>query len=116
MQTTYNYMHSAYKRSLNREDAKLSIGKGWRSLIDEVYDRLPKEAFVFQVKEKWGMLRMYIDNIPDEIQEFLGNIETRSGKICEVCGEPGQQRDTGWIKTLCDKCFNKAKNDYINIP
>jgi hypothetical protein len=29
--------------------------------------------------------------------------EAMSGNICETCGDKGEHRSGGWIRTLCDK-------------
>ena len=91
--------------NISREDAKLSVGPGWGKLLDEVYDRLEKfpDAYVAEVKEKWGTLRIYVYGVDEDTLEFIDEIEERSGTICEVCGEPGKLRDGGWIVCRCDK-------------
>lgn len=97
----------------DRELAKASVGKGWASLIDEVFDA--KESMnlrnvkIVQVKEKYAGLRIYIDGYEmDEnhpvyqFEKLIHDIERRSYKICEECGAPGAVRGTGWIFTSCD--------------
>ncbi len=93
--------------SISRDDAKLMVGKGWGSLIDRVYDRLPPSAYVSTIKEKFGGLRAYVDNIDQETYDFLDGIESVSYTICEECGKLGQPRKGGWIRTLCDECAVK---------
>lgn len=90
--------------SISRESAKLSIGRGWSSLVDKVYDRLPPDAYVSDAKEKFGGLRVYAYNIEQEMYDFLDQIEKESFTVCERCGKPGKPRKGGWIKTLCDSC------------
>lgn len=63
----------------------------------------PKAA---QVKEKFGGLRFYMTSANDEIRELVSEAEALSYKTCEECGEPGEERDTRWIRTLCDHCHN----------
>ena len=88
-----------------RENIKLMVGPGWSKLLDEVYDRLEKfpDSYVSQVKEKWGRLRIYVFGVDESTLDFIDEIEERSGTICEVCGEPGELRDGGWIVCRCDK-------------
>jgi hypothetical protein len=94
----------------DRDFAKQSVGKGWASLIDEVFDMLetmehpPK---IIQVKEKWGGLRIYDSGvystiIPTNFEKLLREIERKSYTICENCGEQGVLRRGNWMKTLCD--------------
>jgi hypothetical protein len=87
-----------------RDSAKLMVGKGWAKLIDRIYDRLPKDILIMDVKEKWGGLRVYTDSCNDELLDFLDAIEDESFTVCESCGQPGKRRAGGWIKTLCDRC------------
>jgi len=93
--------------SISREDARLMVGRGWGLLINRIYDRLPLSAYVSDVKEKYGSLRVYIDNVDQGIYDFLDGIERESCSVCEECGERGKPRKGGWIKTLCDRCAVK---------
>jgi len=95
--------------SLSRKYAKMCVGKGWHSLIDEIYDRLPKKAYVTTVKEKFGGLRFYVDGVDEEILDFVDEIERKSYQICECCGQPGKSRAGGWVLTLCDQCYDLRK-------
>mgnify|MGYP003341851229 CR=1 FL=1 len=94
----------------DREYAKQSVGEGWASLIDEVFDMLnamqnpPK---IIQVKEKWGGLRIYdsavyTTDIPTDFEKLIRDVEDRSFSICETCGKQGSLRKGSWMKTLCD--------------
>ena len=95
--------------NMTREECKACVGKGWAGLVDEIYDRLPKDAYIAQIKEKFGGLRAYIDNIPENVQDFIFECEKKSYKICEHCGSAGKPRDGGWVLTLCDECYKKNK-------
>jgi hypothetical protein len=92
---------------MTREECKACAGKGWSGLIDEIYDKLPKDAYIVQIKEKFGGLRAYIDNVPKSVQDFIDDCEKRSYEICECCGADGKLREGGWVLTLCDKCHAK---------
>jgi hypothetical protein len=89
-----------------------SHGDGWYNLIDELSAKLaPFGVIAAQVKEKFGGLRFYIDypdNLSKDQIEQIRNIkdeyESKSYETCEACGEPGERRSGGWIRTLCDKC------------
>lgn len=70
-------------------------------------ENLPRAA---QVKEKFGLLRMYLENGTDEMYKLIHIAEEDTGKICEECGKPGKLRSGYWIRTLCDNCIsNKDK-------
>ena len=56
-----------------------------------------------------GELRIYVnisDDVPYEdfrsFHNYLNTIETRSGTVCEVCGQSGRRRQRVWVRTLCD--------------
>ena len=98
--------------NISREDAKSYVGPGWAALIDAIYDRLPEDAHVLQVKEKWGGLRFYVDGTAEWL-DFIDEMEARSLETCEVCGQPGKPREGGWIRTLCDEHARAAIRDNI---
>lgn len=69
---------------------------------------------IVQIKEKFGTLRVYFDT--DDTTDYLHGIirttEQQSTTTCEVCGNLGQLRSGGWIRTLCDT-HNQQRNNYI---
>lgn len=91
-----------------------SLPNGWIILVRtlsgvlEYYlERLPEETRKHiqcaQVKEKFGTLRFYMTAQDDFISGAISMAESMSHYICEICGNPGHQRDNiGWIETLCD--------------
>jgi hypothetical protein len=95
----------------DRELAKDSVGKGWSTLIDAIFDKrdeLKIDTKIVQVKEKYGGLRVYTgafydDAAYDEFDKFLIEIEKQSYTICEDCGNAGQLREGRWYRTLCDE-------------
>ena len=89
-------------RGITLEDAKLCVGKGWHKLIEEIYNKLTDEAYVVQVKEKYGGLRFYVDGVNRETLDFIEKQERKSVTICEVCGAKGQLLDRNtWLVTRC---------------
>ncbi|WP_344589334.1 hypothetical protein [Actinomadura vinacea] len=108
-----------------------SVGRGWHPLLRRLHEQLiavNPDYQVRQLKEKWGMLRIYLatglqrgdfietGRLPDEqesqrmareddeARRLVRAAEEESGRICESCGEPGEARKERWIKTLCDDC------------
>lgn len=104
--------------------------------ITEVYEKHNRDVDIVidQVKEKYGTLRFYYHLGEDgpqihaidilgmgslrlknektplnkEISELVGKYEKMSGTVCEECGKAGKiRKDLGWIRTLCDDCYNK---------
>ena len=100
----------SFGREYSLEAMKLAVGPGWGKLIEEVYAILAAhdEAVVLQIKEKFGMLRVYTCNIPDDVETQLTAIENKSAEVCDVCGEPGAviSRD-GWYMARCSACREK---------
>jgi hypothetical protein len=57
----------------------------------------------FQVKEKFGGLRFYVNHKSDAIRQRIDDAIQESFHTCEVCGQPGRQRNGDWSRTLCDE-------------
>lgn len=100
------------------------IGEGW---IDLVYDLTVELAEKYpdfkitQIKEKFGGLRYYVEGYfldfegqslaESTMYKMIANAEKKSRNTCEVTGKPGKVRDDlGWIITLSDEEYEKAKN------
>ncbi len=107
------------------------VGPGWWEdlltafqKISDVMAQFPGYRFrVAQIKEKFGTLRFYYDihklgedeeqwpmpddevrdKIHQQVRDIVIELESATSKKCEECGEPGEMRNNGWIKTLCDK-------------
>lgn len=84
---------------------------GWYSLIDFICKNINKngETEVFQIKEKLGGLRFYINNGTDKDFDLIYTMESFSYYVCERCGstkdaEPSKEN---WVKTLCKECIKK---------
>ena len=90
------------------------VGQGWNQLIKDLISDLIKMGWnkeVVQVKEKFGMLRFYINEGTDDIHRRIAKAEIESATICEVTGKPGKLRtDIGWYRTLSDEEYLKIKN------
>lgn len=87
----------------------LEVGDGWAGIISTMCFILDQKdtgkKFRFdQIKEKFGLLRVYHTGGNDYMAGVVRMAEDISGRTCEVCGLPGEQRKGGWIKTLCDRC------------
>jgi hypothetical protein len=90
--------HVGWGRWMTLTDAQMQVGPGWGWIVAWGFHRCLKNGWrIYQIKEKYGTLRFYADGNMDDI-------EIRSECVCEECGRPGKLRNTGWWKTLCDKC------------
>ena len=56
-----------------------------------------------QIKEKFGGLRFYYSGGDDRISGMEDMAESWAAHTCETCGDKGERRHGGWIRTLCDK-------------
>jgi hypothetical protein len=62
-----------------------------------------------QIKQKFGVLRVYYSGGDEYIRGAVSVIEDCSSTICEQCGNSGSIRKGGWSVVLCDQCFEKNK-------
>jgi hypothetical protein len=84
------------------------VGNGWSSLVEKCYTACQEHGvIILDVKEKWGMLRFYTANCPPPVHDVIAQAEEDSLDTCEACGEPGEIRSIGWMKTLCDTCLKQ---------
>ena len=87
-----------------------NVGEGWHELIKTLEEKLNKidpEFELLQVKEKFGGLRYYANTSNDDertnFHQLISLAEEASFHLCEVCGEPGENKATHqWLKTLCE--------------
>jgi len=84
------------------------VGKGWLPLLDETFEKMLKacpEVKLAQVKEKFGGLRVYVDNSNEECNKIINEAEEKSFTTCEECGAGNaKRRKGGWVQTLCNDC------------
>lgn len=94
-----------------------SVGNGWLGIIQSLIEVLIKLGWnkeIIQVKEKFGGLRFYVNNLPDNAIFFITESEKKSYNSCEVCGELAEQHKIkGWINTLCEN--HSVLNDVVEV-
>jgi hypothetical protein len=91
-------------------------GDGWFQIINQLCNNIQHhidwknkdsevvpQVVAMQIKEKFGTLRFYYSGGDDYINGLCAMAESMSGVTCEVCGKPGESRNEGWIKVLCDE-------------
>lgn len=97
---------------------------GWYNLIhdfckelDDFYKTKNKninKIKIYQIKEKYGTLRIYLGNYIDGVDDIVAKYEDLSGEICEMCGNIGDISISGsWYKTLCEK--HREELRYKNV-
>jgi len=118
-------VRARYPQIFNDSDCGTEVGPGWWPALETSFQEIVRildekpglELSIVQIKEKFGGLRFYTDThqtigskltdadmseMRRAIDAAVGQAERRAGHTCEICGEPGKSRATGWIKTLCD--------------
>jgi hypothetical protein len=98
---------TAMPRGFEHDDGWFDIL--WRLFADlhplaaevEKQTGLPFE--VLQVKEKFGGLRVHVNDKNDAIRQRIEIAQHESLHTCEICGQPGRLHDDSWIKTVCDE-------------
>lgn len=95
-----------YPRNFDENLISFDCGIGWKSLVDKIFDLIKdKDIKVDQLKEKFGLLRIYFSPHDYDIQKEIYTIEEESKNICEFCGSRDNVTTEGsWLKTLCKIC------------
>lgn len=87
-------------------------GDGWAEILRSLGRLIAgrKCGYRFsQIKEKFGLLRIYGYGGDDYIAGAVAMAEAVSGSVCERCGDRGSVRGKGWLVTLCDRCHEKSQ-------
>jgi hypothetical protein len=91
---------------MTRDQAKQWIretcGAGWLPLVDEVFDHLPAGVEISQTYQKYAALRFDCEPLPEAFRALLRDVEERSERTCEICGERGYHFVIAhWEQTRC---------------
>ena len=122
-QLTKDFPLAFRRRRLSAMQACMGRGftcdDGWHEIIRDVAHLIEQDikdthysknapACVSQVKEKFGMLRIYLDNGNDYLTGVVAMAEVLSARTCEVCGttkDVKRHKLFGfYLKTVCPKC------------
>lgn len=106
-------------------DNYYECGDGWLPLIEEAktiiakynlkHPELEYPIEFTQIKEKWGLLCLYLNQYVPEIDGRIKAIEGKSSHVCENCGTKEnviREYTHGWIMTLCNKCRKEEIEKY----
>ena len=102
-----DFRHTAMTRGFEHDDGWFDII--WRlcedlePLVAQLEQELGCQFEVLQVNEKFGGLRIHVNDANDAIRQRIGIAADESFHTCEVCGQPGKLREERSIKTLCDE-------------
>lgn len=89
----------------------LSIDEGWYGIVfelDKQLAALDPDYTIAQVKEKFGGLRYYLEDIKPEARDraykLIEEAEAKASRTCEICGQPGTLNTKKmWYRTLCQE-------------
>jgi hypothetical protein len=100
----------------DREPSDWDIERAEEAMENEL-NITPKVNWIHveQIKEKFGGLRFYYQGGDDEISGMVRMAELWAGRSCERCGDKGERRSGGWVRTLCDKheaLYQVSKGNY----
>lgn len=88
----------------------IDCGDGWFLILDQMCTELQtlnQELQFTQVKEKFGTLRVYLNNYSDEAEHIISKACDASEITCEACGDPGSINNGGWLSVRCSPCRKK---------
>jgi hypothetical protein len=84
-----------------------------KELLEKAEQEVPK---ICQIKEKFGTLRVYVDNLTPYVDGVIDMAEAMSEVTCEKCGKPGETYTIGWHKTLCLDHARERYGKVVDIP
>jgi hypothetical protein len=101
--------------------------RGWWPTIETMSEKLealiiqlPEEerqlCKAVQIKQKFGGLRCSLDNSTEEMRAVIREAEALCDKTCEDCGQPGELRQYGWWKVMCQTCLDTDKKRPVILP
>lgn len=96
----------------------IECGKGWHELLKPIFKYIEKynegkdeehRMEIFQIKEKFGGLCVYLNFYNDEVQKLIDIAEEEASNTCELCGskENVGMAYEGWLTTECHNCMKK---------
>lgn len=94
------------------EDVMAEVPEGWRAILHKGFEEmfvLGWDGGIRQIKEKFGSLRLYVQNGSNELEEIISRMEEETENVCSVCGAPKTKTANGWIRYYCDEHFPEQK-------
>ena len=93
----------------------IEVGDGWKPLYQPILDRIKEinketgsEIFPTQVKEKFGILEVYLSEYTPELEKMIQEASEKSSHVCENCGRPAKHIIMdGWYYPFCKKCYKQ---------
>ena len=94
------------------------LPRGWHKAFGQMYLEelgaavkeagLENDFMIYQIKEKYGSLRVYTNGVTENIHRIIDKYEHLSEDICIGCGKPDVPMiNDGWYSPWCYECFKK---------
>jgi hypothetical protein len=91
----------SYDKTTSEENMRKELEEFKENYLHKMEVEKRKLPKVVQVKEKFGTLRIYVDNRTDVADAVIDYAEAMSEVTCEKCGDAGKTYHMAWHKTLC---------------
>jgi hypothetical protein len=132
-------MEEKYPKMLCNPYGGFAVSEGWWNILDVLMSQIQHhidwsvknhqwdlendkkdirpvcpQVTVTQIIEKFGGLRFYYDGGDEYISGLVSMAESWAEHTCETCGNKGERRSGGWIRTLCDfheNLYQSRKNN-----
>jgi hypothetical protein len=93
---------------------KKAFGEQWAKEVQAAINKMPinfqKDAYIMDIKEKWGQLRIFLSVCSEELEEVLQKYEKLSESVCMQCGKSKTRGFGGWLGYLCKDCEQELNN------
>lgn len=116
------HLSEKYPKMFSQPYGGICVNEGWWPIIASLCANIQSylkwknkegevvpQVVVEQIKEKFGGLRFYYNGGDEHVGGMVRMAESWASETCEVCGVPATKQTTGWIKTVCDKHFDRIE-------
>ena len=98
----------------------IECGDGWKDLYQPIIDYIidynkdkkdGDKIEIWQIKEKFGGLRVYLNKSTKELDKMIEKAEKESYHTCEECGKHINKAivEHHWIYAMCRQCYDEMK-------
>lgn len=96
--------------SLFNEESRIETPGGWATVVTEMLTALQQEQAntpairISQVKQKWGDLRVYGDNLSECAAQIIRDARRKAEAICDACGSQGTPTSDSRGRVVAVRC------------
>lgn len=106
--------HPRLLTPIDRWNPRIDVLDGWRDIVCGLLADLEAmglpELRITQVKEKFGLLRVYVNDGNETVAARIKVAIEVSAETCEACGAPGTlEKVGGWYAVRCPGCRSKRE-------